>query len=306
MRIIKFIIATSIFYALLAFNVFHIGETLVPSTKDYLDIQIPTEDKDIEESFYERETGVQTGTQHYTAENNYDRLRESLCKRIAICDKIQFNGTYSSYENYSYTRAVAWLVDFINKNNTQEKDINANIKKIDINKDTGKRRWYATRESIILNLWSVWSKKEFAELLTHEMWHITDLWYIQWSALTKDKVFTEFGKIVFAKDDISLLFYNYSRESETIRKAEAKKKDFCSGYGMSDPFEDLAECFNLYINHNILFKEIAKSNTTLKKKYNFIAGIFDGKYMSSNSKELNLLKTNTTRRPRDTTKLNTN
>ncbi len=72
---------------------------------------------------------------------------------------------------------------------------------------------------------------------------------------------------------------------------------------MSDPFEDLAECFNLYINHNIFFKEIAKKDNILKKKYNFIASIFDGKYMSSNNKELSLLTKNTTRRPRDTTKL---
>ena len=75
---------------------------------------------------------------------------------------------------------------------------------------------------------------------------------------------------------------------------------------MSDPFEDFAECFNLYTNHNSLFRQIAKTNTTLKKKYNFIASIFDGQYISSNSKELSLTKTNTTRRPRDTTKINNN
>ncbi|MEI6775106.1 MAG: hypothetical protein WCL18_10475 [bacterium] len=72
---------------------------------------------------------------------------------------------------------------------------------------------------------------------------------------------------------------------------------------MSDPFEDFAECFNLYTNHNSFFRQIAKSNTILKDKYNLIAGIFDGKYISSRSQDLNLIKTNTTRRPRDTTKL---
>jgi hypothetical protein len=64
-----------------------------------------------------------------------------------------------------------------------------------------------------------------------------------------------------------------SRDKENIRKATAKKKDFCSGYGMTDPFEDFAECFNLYLNHNILFREITKNNTILKKKYNFIAAL---------------------------------
>jgi len=104
-------------------------------------------------------------------------------------------------------------------------------------------------------------------------------------------------------DDLSLVFYKISRDQESIRKAEAKKKDFCSGYGMSDPFEDFAECFNLYTNHNSFFRQIAKTNTVLKKKYNLIASIFDGQYINSNNQELTLIKTNTTRRPRDTTKL---
>jgi hypothetical protein len=72
---------------------------------------------------------------------------------------------------------------------------------------------------------------------------------------------------------------------------------------MSDPFEDFSECFNLYLNHNIFFREIAKTNSALKKKYNFIAGLINGKYIASRSSELDLVKENNTRRPRDTTKL---
>jgi hypothetical protein len=72
---------------------------------------------------------------------------------------------------------------------------------------------------------------------------------------------------------------------------------------MTDPFEDFAECFNLYVNHNIFFREIAKENSILKNKYNFIATIVDGKYMASNDAEIEKLQDNITRRPRDTTKL---
>jgi hypothetical protein len=75
---------------------------------------------------------------------------------------------------------------------------------------------------------------------------------------------------------------------------------------MTDPFEDFAECFNLYTNHNSFFKQAAKTNIILKKKYNLIASIFAGKYISANSQDLTLIKTNTTRRPRDTTKLSAN
>lgn len=72
---------------------------------------------------------------------------------------------------------------------------------------------------------------------------------------------------------------------------------------MSDPFEDFSECFNMYVNHNTLFREIAKNNIALKKKYNFIAGIVNGKYIASKNSELNLIKGKNTRRPRDTTKI---
>jgi hypothetical protein len=43
---------------------------------------------------------------------------------------------------------------------------------------------------------------------------------------------------------------------------------------MYDPFEDFAECFNTYLNHNSFFKQIAKKNSSLEKKYNFIADFF--------------------------------
>lgn len=72
---------------------------------------------------------------------------------------------------------------------------------------------------------------------------------------------------------------------------------------MTDPFEDFSECFNLYINHNIFFREITKKNTILTNKYNFIAKIVDGKYMASNDEETKHIKENPIRRPRDTTKI---
>lgn len=112
-------------------------------------------------------------------------------------------------------------------------------------------------------------------------------------------MYTEFGNIVFATDDISLKFYALSWDSENIRKSAAVKKDFCSGYGMSDPFEDLAECINLYIHHNALFQKFARQNKILTQKYNFLATLFSNKYLSDGTDSLD---ENT--RPRDTTKIN--
>lgn len=299
--LIKFTVAAVVFYLLLAFNVFHLWEKLVPSTKNYLEVNIPTHDQDLEENYLEIDATTQEQTGHFAAD--IKATLESLCESIDICDKIDFNWRFTDTEKYTYIKIINKIVQFIDDNSDENKQMENVISTIKINKENGNRRGYATRDSIIFNLWSVQSKKEFIELSTHEMWHITDLGYIQWSASKKDKNYTEFGKVVFKIDDLSLSFYKISRNNETIRKAEAKKKDFCSGYGMSDPFEDFSECFNLYTNHNNFFREIAKTNTILKKKYNFIAGIFNAQYISSNSQDLTLIKTNSTRRPRDTTKL---
>ena len=307
--ILKFIIATIIFYLVLAFNVFHIGEKLTPektgTIKDYLKEDVKIENIDIEEEYFSTITTNDTSW-HFVAESSYERLYQNLCNRANICDKIILNGITSTYDKYAYTRATIALIDFVDNNWSTSTTLKNTIKKIDINKTTWTRRWYATRDSIIMNLWSVKTKKEFAELLTHEMGHIIDLGYIQWTSIKKENTFTEFGKSVFAINDPSIGYYKYSRQNEKIRKTDAKKKDFCSGYGMTDPFEDFAECFNLYLNHNIFFREIAKTNSTLTRKYNFIATIVAGKYMASNNEELKIIKNNTTRRPRDTTKLTNN
>ena len=140
-------------------------------------------------------------------------------------------------------------------------------------------------------------------MLTHEIGHITDLAMLQGSSTQKEQNFTEFGKKVFGIDDVSLLFYALSRDSETIRKADSIKKNFCSGYGMSDPFEDFAECFNLYINHNQLFRLMARKDTIMGKKYNAIAGLFDGIYINQKKSDAIFVQSNTSRRPRDTTRI---
>ena len=296
---LKLIIITILWYLFLSFNIFHIGEKLVPNSKNYLEDTGIQQEQDLESTYLE--TNIPTQTGHFAAKDTANLA--IICNDIAICDKITFKWVFTDNEKYNYIKIISKIVQFISDNSNENNDIKEVIKTIEVSKENGKRRWYATRNTIILNIWSVQSKKEFIELSTHEMGHITDLWYIQWSSSKKDKNYTEFGKVVFAINDLSLSFYKLSRDKETIRKAEAKKKDFCSGYGMSDPFEDFAECFNLYTNHNSFFRQVAKTDTILKKKYNFIAGIFNGKYISSNSQDTQLIASNINRRPRDTTKI---
>jgi hypothetical protein len=137
--------------------------------------------------------------------------------------------------------------------------------------------------------------------LIHELGHIVDLWMIEWTQKEQNKEFTEFNKPAFSRDDISILFYQLSRNNETERKITAKKQDFCSVYGMSNPFEDFAECFHLYINHYDYFTKIEKSSNILHQKYSIIAKILDSNHLDSISPSPS--NTSLQYRYRDTTRM---
>lgn len=287
---IKFIVIVLIVYAILASNIFGIGQKIAPKDKDYVN----QEDTII---YHAPQTG------HFAAPTTQDQL-DTLCTTVRICDTIDFQGKFSIIEKYNYTKMISNIVKFIDTHTTYKKSIIPTIKNIAISKKYEETRGYVQQNKIIFYIQLIQSNNEFSELATHEIGHITDLGYLEGTSEKKSKVYTEFNKIVFAINDPSLTFYKISRTSETIRKAASKTKDFCSVYGMSDPFEDFAECFNLYIHHNTLFKQLARGNTSLRQKYNLIAKIFDGKFINANTKDLLLIKQNTMRRPRDTTKIN--
>jgi hypothetical protein len=43
---------------------------------------------------------------------------------------------------------------------------------------------------------------------------------------------------------------------------------------MTDPFEDFAECHNLYLNHHDYFRKLAMNNSTVKSKYNYFSNLY--------------------------------
>jgi len=137
--IVKFVVLVAIFYSLLALNVFRIGEVLAPSTKNYLDENMPKENTYIEEEYFSN-IPVPTGANHSAAEQRYETMLKTLCNRIGICDKISLNGEFSSYDSFAYTRATIALIEFIDKHGKQETTLKDTIKKININNETGARR----------------------------------------------------------------------------------------------------------------------------------------------------------------------
>jgi len=333
---IKLIAAAIIFYACLNYAILPVGEDFSELVqKDYIGVEstkykvestitnlveqyiqegvdeINNEEiKQGQDNYLEWQGQLQTTptvSWHFAAQNTDNQYQDkfiTICNsNTDLCGLIDRVGDYTWKEKYLYLSSIFSMVNFIQEHMVIGNDIVSVLRKITIDNSLWNRRGYATWNNIVFNLWSVQSRAEFVWLVAHELWHIYDLWALQWVSSNKHGAFTEFGKKVFAVDDLSLQYYADSRKSEKIRKSGSLKKDFCSGYGMTDPFEDFAECFNLYMNHNSLFKAMAKNNQILKKKYNFVASVFDGNFLHAYKTEVNYVKDNAGRRPWDTTRI---
>ncbi len=204
-----------------------------------------------------------------------------LCLKYKnICNKISWAGSFADNDKTVKLAYVTYLLKVLDTNITRWKNPSEALLAMLINKQSWARRWSANRNTVTINLWGMSYDNEFFQVISHEMWHIVDLWGLQWISSKKHSNFTEFNKEVFSVDDPSLEYYKYSRASETVRKSWMTKEDFCSWYGMSDPFEDFAECHNLYLNHHDYFRMLAKNNPTVKNKYNFMSNLYWWKYIN--------------------------
>lgn len=226
--------------------------------------------------------------EHQSADNIFWKTAyERLCiKHQNFCEKIVWSGAFTSQEKEIYTRQYLEISEFLEQHLMRGEAISKTLQTLIINSEKGKRRGWATRKRITINLASLADPRDFWWVLTHEFGHIVDLGALKGISKTQNGNYTEFGKVKFAIDDPSLEYYKYSWISENIRDQSAKKKDFCSGYGMTNPFEDFAECHNLYLNNKKLFKVMAKETAVMKNKYNFFANLFDNQAMQEGNQEL--------------------
>ena len=240
-----------------------------------------------------------------------EKNRQHVCDEFGNrCDYVDTWWRFSRKDEYVYTAVTVYILDKINRLLHAGQALEDVLERVTVNATRWNgsscernNRWCANHHSITLNLWWMWSLAEYVEVLTHELWHVIDLGAIEWTARRFDQDFTEFGNESFRIDDPSLGFYSLSRESESIRKRSVSKQDFCSGYAMSNPFEDFAECFNLYLNHNTYFKFIAQSSDLLEDKYIFMANLFDEEFLFRNAEDLRLAQGNNRRRVYDTTRM---
>lgn len=252
----------------------------------------------------EQESKVDTYSDLNWENHEFELKYQTLClSDFDLCLKVKFVWDISSKDKFMYFASTMYVLNNISNNIKIWRNINTQTKVITINSSYGATRWSADWNSVTIHLWAVKSYVEFLWLISHELWHVVDLWVVQWYSSEKSTVYTEFWKSVFTVDDPSLSYYSLSWDSETVRKSEATKEDFCSGYGMTDPFEDFAECHNMYLNHNDIFKNWARVNEVMKQKYNFFANLYGGKFMFSSASDLSKFNSDNNWRPWDSTKM---
>ncbi len=112
------------------------------------------------------------------------------------------------------------------------------------------------------------SDDEIVAVLVHELGHIVDLGKLKGDSLAPSE-FVD-GKIPVPADDPSVAFYQLSWRNESQKNYLADRKDFVSGYAMTDPFEDFSESFNFYVLHGSDFRAIKSESPTLAAKYDFL------------------------------------
>lgn len=270
------------------------------STADELDDDFKTEIWKHDAPFLDEDVVIDDESM----EEEYRIRYEDICQTNQVfCDKITFNGSYTYKDKYMYLASSIYILRFIENNIQIGLPIKNQLSNIVINPAINARRWFANWTTVTLNLWSVSSYVEFMELMSHELGHVVDLWVVKWYSMQKDLLYTEFGNAVFMQDDPSISYYQLSWQNETIRKDTAIVSDFCSSYAMSDPFEDFAECHNLYLNHNAIFKAWAQNNDVMRQKYNFFANLYWWRYLFNTSSDLKKYSATATTRPWDTTKM---
>lgn len=232
-----------------------------------------------------------------TAQQNY----QELCATFqTICSRIQRQYTPQATEAYRHLLLMIGIVSHFDTFPGRT-PFSSTLQEVIIHQDPDAWRWSAGHRHIRLNAARLDVAREFWEVATHELWHVLDLWHIVGNAPIRHTQFTEFGRSVFAINDPSLRFYALSRENEYVRKSGSRSLDFVSWYAMKNPFEDVAETINMYINHYEYFVRMKQTSPVLAQKFAIIEERTNQQHYATTSSLTAELSS--TARQRDTTSL---
>ncbi len=169
----------------------------------------------------------------------------------------------------AYRRTLSQGMNALPKAHTKQ------LKKLELRNKAHYSRGMANHEKLILNTGKIKTRDEFMSVFIHEMGHIVDLGHLKGTKGHRTK-FRDGKRSIFS-DDPSVKFYRISWINDKNRRRGTKRKDFVSGYAMSDPFEDFSESYLFYRLHGDKFRHIARTSTSLRRKYDFLrTNVFNG------------------------------
>ncbi len=139
--------------------------------------------------------------------------------------------------------------------------------------DPTMRRGLAGGNTLIIRCVDI-SEKELAAVLVHEVGHVVDTGLLHASSSDKKTSFADRGQTVYSTDP-SVRLYAVSWEDN--RSFTGQNIDAVSGYSLSNPYEEFAETYAMYVLHGRLFRAYAGNNLKLDQKYRFMKNeVFDG------------------------------
>lgn len=161
----------------------------------------------------------------------------------------------------------------------------ASLKTIEIFEDDSLPRAMANARILKINK-NVLDDPELVSVLIHELGHVVDLGGLHSQKYVSPSLFKDGSETIY-EDDISTQFYAISWANENSRKQNATVQDFAGEYASSDPFEDFAEAFLLYINHGNTFRKMARHNDAMAQKYAFIKEkVFQGTEFNTGTRKI--------------------
>lgn len=196
----------------------------------------------------------------YDDKSKYDLILENYKnqikkKEIAYTSQSNINFYYSPIQLETYllqSQAVSHISDILFSKVFREKNLILNLEfYLWDSKIRGRYKHNAIKFFDVKKLWN----EELIAVFIHELGHYFDMKHLE-----KEVIF-----------DVSNDFYDISwSETKTLHPG-SEKKDFVSGYAMSNKYEDFAESFTYYVLYNDDFRSKATQSKLLLKKYDFFS-----------------------------------